>query len=452
MTEPWRLSLAEGLRRTREGALTSAEWVRSLLGRIDACEERVKAWAHVDGAGALAGAEAADSARASGPPRPLDGAPVGLKDIIDVAGMPCEAGSSLYAGRAAETDASCAARLRAAGALILGKTVTTAFATADPSVTRNPWNLARSPGGSSSGSAAAVAAGMVPGAVGSQTGGSTLRPAAFCGVVGLKPSYGRISRGGVVAVSWTLDTLGVIARSAEDAAHLLTGAAGGDARDDASSDLPVPDYAAASSPRPPGRVCFLREDFEARASVEVAEAIARAAARLREAGAQVEEGRLPADFDQLHAAHRIIQRAELAAYHEEMFRAREGEYPPLLRNNVATGLMVPAPHYIRALRLNARFAREMARLFERFEFVLMSPQVETAPPAEESTGNALFLEPLTMAGAPAITLPLRRGEGNLPLGVQLGAARFREAPLLAFSRWCEAELGWRAEIAEPPPA
>jgi len=304
VTEPWRLSLSEGVRRVQEGSLTAADWVRSLLGRIDRCEGRVRAWTHVDREGALSAAEAADRRRASGARAgALEGASVAFKDIIDVRGMPREAGSPLCAGYVPGEDASAVASLREAGAILLGKAVTTEFATSDPSVTRNPWNLARSPGGSSSGSAAAVAAGMVPAALGSQTGGSTLRPAAFCGVVGLKPTYGRIPRTGMVTVSWSLDHVGLIARAAEDAARLLTALAGPDGRDEAAPAVPVPDYAVVSAPRRPGRVCFLREDFLPRASQEVAAFTARAVARLREAGVAVEEGRLPADFDQLHAAH-----------------------------------------------------------------------------------------------------------------------------------------------------
>jgi aspartyl-tRNA(Asn)/glutamyl-tRNA(Gln) amidotransferase subunit A len=250
-----------------------------------------------------------------------------------------------------------------------------------------------------------------------------------------------------VTVSWTLDHVGIISRSAEDAARLLTALAGPDAGDDGSLDAPVPDYASASVPRKPGRVCFLKEDFLPRASREVAEWTERAAARLRERGVPVEEGRLPVDFDQLHAAHRIIMRVEAAAYHDRMFRENMDAYLPEIRHNISSGLMVPAVHYVQALRLRARLARETGRLLERYDLVVFPSMVEAPPVLEKSTGNALFQEPLTQAGLPAITLPLGRGEGNLPIGVQLGAGRLREAELLGAARWCEAELGWRSEIA-----
>ena len=445
--EAWRLTLSEGLRRLDEGTLTAAEWTRSLLERIEACEDRVKAWVQVDREGALAAARAADERRKAGGAHALAGAPVAFKDIIDVRGMLREANSPLYKGYVPKKDAAAAARLRAAGAVLLGKTVTTQFATSDPAETRNPWNPVHSPGGSSSGSAAAVAAGMAPAALGSQTGGSVLRPSAFCGVVGFKPTYGRIPRTGMVTVSWSLDHVGIICRAAEDAACLLTALAGPDAEDDGSLEAPAEDFAAASAPRKPGRVCFLKEDFLPRSSREVAEWTERGAARLKEKGVAVEEGRLPVDFDQLHAAHRIIMRVEAAAYHGRMFRENMDAYSPEIRHNISSGLMVPAVHYVQAQRLRARLAREMGRLLGRCDLVMFPSMVEAPPIRGKSTGNALFQEPLTQAGLPAIALPLGRGEGNLPVGIQLGAGRLREAGLLSAARWCEAELGWRSEIA-----
>ena len=203
MSEPWRLSLSDGLRKIEEGGLSASEWARSLLERIDALDGKLLAWAHVDREGALAGAKAIDERIADGQGSgALGGAAIGFKDIVDVVGLPREANSPLLKGYIADEDATVTTRLKNAGALCLGKTVTTQFATSDPSETRNPWNFKRSPGGSSSGSAAAVATGMVPAALGSQTGGSTLRPSAFCGVVGLKPTYGRIPRSGLITVSW----------------------------------------------------------------------------------------------------------------------------------------------------------------------------------------------------------------------------------------------------------
>ncbi len=449
MAEDWRLTLSEGLARISDGALTSAEWTRSLLERIDGCEEHVKAWAQVDRGGAIAAAEEADRARAAGEARgPLAGAPFGAKDIFDIKGLRREAGSPLYTGYVPEDDAACVARLRGAGAIPLGKAVTTQFANGDPSITRNPWSLERSPGGSSSGSAAAVAAGMVPAALGSQTTGSTLRPAAYCGVEALKPTYGRIPRSGIVKVSWTFDHVGLIARSIEDIARLLEVMSGPDPGDHGAPDAEVEAYTDASAPRRPGRALFLKEDFLPPSSGEVADHMSRAVARLEENGVKVDEGRLPCGFDEIHAAHFVARCVDSATYHEDMFIENADDYAPRCRTTVTTGLMVPAVHYLKALRLRARFTEKMDEVFERYDIVIMPTQVEAPPPWEESTGNPMFNEQLTFSGHPAVTLPIGRGEENIPIGIQFGGRRFGESGLLSAARWCEEELGWRPEIAE----
>lgn len=449
MNEPWRLSLSDGLRKIAEGGLSATVWTRSLLERIDALEDTILAWAHVAGEGALSEAKAVDERLASGGGSgPLGGAAIGYKDIVDVAGLPREANSPLLKGEIADGDATVTTRLKNAGAICLGKTVTTQFATSDPSETRNPWNLKHSPGGSSSGSAAAVAVGMVPAALGSQTGGSTLRPAAFCGVVGLKPTYGRIPRSGLITVSWNLDHVGVITRCSEDAARVLTAIAGADGIDAQAPDVAAPDYAEASAPVKPERACFWKEDLLPHASGEVAERMEECVANLKTKGVEVEEAKLPVDVDEMHAAHRIIMRVEAAAYHEEMFLENQDAYASQIRKNISTGLMTPAVHYVNALRFRARFIQRMADFFENYDLVILPSHVERPPIAEESTGNALFNEPFTQIGFPAISLPVGRGDENLPIGIQLGGRRFGEAALLSAARWCEAELGWVAEFPD----
>ncbi len=449
MSEPWRLSLSDGLRKIDEGGLSATEWTRSLLERIDALEEILFAWAHVDGEGALASARAVDERLAEGNESgSLGGVSIGYKDIVDVAGLPREANSPLLKGEMPDADATVTTRLKNAGAICLGKTVTTQFATSDPSQTRNPWNLKRSPGGSSSGSAAAVAVGMVPAALGSQTGGSTLRPAAFCGVVGLKPTYGRVPRSGLISVSWNLDHVGVITRNTEDAARVLTAVSGADGIDAQAPDVAVPDYAEASAPLRPERAFFWKEDLLPHASEEVAGRIEGCVESLRAKGVDVQEARLPVDVDEMHAAHRIIMRVEAAAYHEEMFLENQDAYAPHIRKNISTGLMTPAVHYVNALRFRARFIQRMEDYFRGIDLVILPSHVERPPVAEESTGNALFNEPFTQIGFPAISLPVGRGDENLPIGIQLGGRRFGEAALLCAARWCEAELGWVAEFPD----
>ncbi len=446
MSEHWRLSLSEGLSRMEEGALTATEWVCSLLLRIDACEGQVKAWVQVDREGALLAANAVDDARnAGGVLGPLAGAPYAAKDIFAIRGLKLEAGTHIFEGRTTAEDASCVARLRNAGAIALGKAVTTPFAQGDPSITRNPWNLERSPGGSSSGSAAAVGAGMVPAALGSQTTGSTLRPAAYCGVPGLKPTYGRIPRTGVIAVSWNFDHVGIIARTVEDIARILEVAAGPDGADHGAVNAPPP--LANITPGKPGKIAYFKH-LLALASEEVAEWTERAVGQITSRGVEVHEIELPLSMDEINAAHFIARCVDSAAYHQELYEAHRHELPPYVRRSLTIGYMTPAVHYAKALRVRASFMRKMDALMERYDLFVL-PSFEAGPlPWAESTGSPAFLQPLTFSGQPAITLPLGRGGMNLPLGIQFGAMRCGEEKLLAMARWFEEEMGWQAAFPD----
>ncbi len=446
MSEHWRLSLSEGLSRMEEDALTSEEWVRSLLSRIDACEEQVKAWVQVDAQGALKAAKAVDDARSAGEELgPLAGAPYAAKDIFAIRGLKLEAGAHIFEGRTASEDAACVARLRGAGAIALGKTVTTPFAQGDPSIARNPWNVERSPGGSSSGSAAAVGAGMVPAAFGSQTTGSTLRPAAYCGVPGLKPTYGRIPRTGVIDVSWNFDHLGIIARTVEDIARVLAVAAGPDGADHGAVDAPPP--SAYVTPRKPGKIAYFKH-LLALAGEEVAEWTEGAVERIRAKGVAVHEIELPMSMDEINAAHFIARCVDSAACHQELYDAHKDELPPYVRRSMTIGFMAPAVHYVKALRVRTAFMRKMDDLMERYDLFALPSFDSGPPPWEESTGSPAFLQPLTFSGQPAITLPLGRGDMNLPLGIQFGAMRLGEEKLLAAARWFEEEMDWRAAFPE----
>ncbi len=446
MSEHWRLSLSEGLSRMEEDALTAEEWVRSLLSRIDACEEQVKAWVQVDAQGALKAAKAVDDARSAGEELgPLAGAPYAAKDIFAIRGLKLEAGAHIFEGRTASEDAACVARLRSAGAIALGKTVTTPFAQGDPSIARNPWNVERSPGGSSSGSAAAVGAGMVPAAFGSQTTGSTLRPAAYCGVPGLKPTYGRIPRTGVIDVSWNFDHAGVIARTVEDIARVLAVAAGPDGADHGAVDAPPP--SAYVTPRKPEKIAYFKH-LLALAGEEVAEWTEGAVERIRAKGVAVHEIELPMSMDEINAAHFIARCVDSAACHQELYDAHKDELPPYVRRSMTIGFMAPAVHYVKALRVRTAFMRKMDDLMERYDLFALPSFDSGPPPWEESTGSPAFLQPLTFSGQPAITLPLGRGDMNLPLGIQFGAMRLGEEKLLAAARWFEEEMDWRAAFPE----
>src|SRR5213594_5032669 len=290
------LCAVDAARAIRDKVLSPIDLVDALLQRIEKVDGRVQAWALVDRDGARAAARTAADEVARGVARgPLHGVPFGAKDIFYSAGLRTEAGSKVMAGFVPDYDAAAVARLKSAGAILLGKCHTTEFATYDPSPARNPWNLACTPGGSSSGSAAAVAARTVPLALGTQTIGSNVRPASYCGLVGLKATFGRISTRGVMPLSYTQDHVGLMARSVEDIALGLSIAAGHDPDDPSSSQAPVPDYLAAITRRRAPRVGVLREFFE-RAVPEVADVTAQAVNRLARAGAAVDEAKMPPTF------------------------------------------------------------------------------------------------------------------------------------------------------------
>jgi Asp-tRNA(Asn)/Glu-tRNA(Gln) amidotransferase A subunit family amidase len=445
MSNVWELTLSEGIKKISEGSLTTAEWTEALLGRIDVCEEKIHAWTTLDSKGALESARHIDTGQSK--PGPLTGAPIGVKDIINVKGLPCEANSPILKGMIPGEDAHCVARLREAGAVILGKTVTTQFATGDPSETRNPWNLAHSPGGSSSGSAAAVATGMIPAALGSQTGGSVLRPSAYCGVIGFKPSYGLISRAGVVEVSWTFDHIGTLTRSVEDAALLLAHMAGPDDADETTQGF-EPLRFGLNTPNKPQKACYPKRGVHKYASAEVSDWIDRGVEKLRGSGVEIVEIEYPVDFQILHDTHRMIMNVDGAAYHEKMFSENADKYRPVIRTLVENGLKTSALEYARGLRRRSRLMRDMDKVLSEFDFIIL-PSFQEAPAlAEESTGSAFFNEPATQSGLPAITLPLGRGDKNLPFGIQFIGRKLGDITLLASAAWCEAELGWGVEIAD----
>ena len=300
MAEPFELSAVEAAAEIRRGRLSPVTLAESLLNRIDALDADLRAWVTIDRDEVLETARQREIAAAwGGELGPLHGVPVGLKDIFYTAGMLTACGSRVYGDFVPEYDATSVTKIKDAGGIVLGKSVTTEFATSDPSPTRNPWRLEHTPGGSSSGSAAAVAARMVPAALGSQTGGSTCRPAAYNGIVGLKPSYGRISRYGVVPVSWSLDHVGILTRTVADAALMLTALSGEDDHDPGTLRRPTPDFSQQmhefAAGQPP-RIGLLREYYEDYATPEIWAHTEAVGHRLAQAGAEVVELPLPAEF------------------------------------------------------------------------------------------------------------------------------------------------------------
>ena len=444
MAEPYTLSLSAAAALIRRRELSPVDYATALLARIDALEPALQAWVTLDRAGVLAAAAERERELArGGEPGLLHGVPIALKDIFYTAGLKTTACSRIYADFVPDYDATCVARLKAAGTVILGKAVTTEFATADPSPTRNPWHPEHTPGGSSSGSAVAVAAGMGPGALGSQTGGSTCRPAAYNGIVGLKPTYGRISRYGVVPVSWSLDTVGILTRRVADAALLLQAMAGYDDQDPGSANRPVPDYQKEmESWAGPPRIGLLNKGyFFDRATAEVRRHTAAAAQELAQAGAVIEELELPASFATAAESQRIVMNVECAAFHEEWFRHRADEYGPRLRANIEMGLLIPAVTYLQAQRLRRQFRRDLTRLAAGVDALLTPATPAPAPRDLTTTGDAAFQAPWTSAGLPTIVIPSGLAGDGLPLGIQLAGPPFAEGRLLAVAGWCEAALG-----------
>ena len=440
--EPWQLSAVDAAAMIRGGRLSSVELVESCLQRIGETEERVEAWTYLDPEYALAQAKASDEWRLSGRLiGGLHGVPVGLKDIIDTGDMPTENGSVLYAGRTPSRDATVVQRLRAAGAVIMGKTVTTEFATRRPGKTRNPHNPAHTPGGSSSGSAAAVAAGMVPLTLGSQTGGSTIRPGSYCGVYALKPTHGLISRHGMFQLSRSLDHVGLFARTVPDLALLLEEVAGHDERDPDTHPRARGPYRAVAMEEPPieprfglfrtGRWSELEED--ARAGLEEL---------VGHLGGRVEAFELTAGADELAEWHRAIMDAELAVNLEREYTAGREKLSPSLRARIEHGHALTAPEYLRAKAAVAPLVATFTELFEqRYDAILTPAAHGTAPAGLESTGEPAFCTLWTMLGLPAVSLPLLQGAGGLPLGVQLVGPRHADARLLRTARWLAESVG-----------
>ena len=448
--DPVKLTLSEASRLIQENALSPTELLESLLQHIDKVETTLEAWVTLDRIGAIRTAERYTKEVAAGQLRgPLHGIPVGIKDIFCTKGLKTTAGSAILANYVPSYDATAVARLKEAGAIILGKTTTTEFAYRDSATTRNPWNTDHTPGGSSSGSAAAVSSGMCPVALGSQTGGSTIRPAAYCGLVGFKPTYGRISRYGVLPVSWSLDHVGIFTRTVEDAALVLEVLAGYDPKDPTSSTLPVLPYREAMDEMSPPRLGLLKEFFHDQAHAEIRRNLEETIGLLRETGAQVVEVRLPQSFNTVHAAHYLVMSTEAAAIHEETFRTRMSEYRVGLRGMIAAGFLVPASTYLKAQRIRSQFVREMIKILHGFDCLLIPATTTPAPRGLESTGDPSFNNPWSFCGLPSITVPSGLTKDGLPLGIQLVGQPFREKRLLSVARWCEEALGFDHEPHNP---
>lgn len=429
------LTLAEAAAEIREGRITSAELVGDCLERIEQVEPGVQAWAFLDRGHAMRQAEAADSQRKQGIGLgALHGIPIGVKDIFDTCDMPTEFGSPLWAGRMPRRDAAAVARLRAAGAVIMGKTVTTEYAYYHPGKTRNPHDRERTPGGSSSGSGAAVAASMVPGAIGSQTNGSVIRPAAFCGVVGFKPTHGLIPRSGALLLSRTLDHVGVFARTVEDAALLAETLAGFDEGDPDTKPTARPPFAtvAASEPPLPPRFAFVRSAAWKQVESVTKEAFAELVEAL---GAAVTEVELGTDFARATERHRMVMEVEMAHNLHRDYEKGGAQLSAPLRQAIERGRGYLAVDYARAVAGIPPLGDALGEVFNEFDAIVTPAAPGEAPRGLDSTGDPIFCTTWTYLGTPAVTLPLMQSKTGMPLGVQLVARRGDDARLLRTARW-----------------
>jgi Asp-tRNA(Asn)/Glu-tRNA(Gln) amidotransferase A subunit family amidase len=438
---PAAFTASEAARKIQQGLLTSEELVQSCLERIRDVEPKVQAWTFLDEDHALAQARAADARKRSGEPiGPLHGLPVGLKDIIDTADMPTENGCALHKGRTPRADAAVVSMLRAAGAVILGKTVSTECAYYSPGKTRNPWNPEHTPGGSSSGSAAAVAASMVPLALGSQTNGSVIRPAAFCGVFGFKPTHGLIPRSGILQLSRTLDHVGLFARSLDDIALLAEELAGYHEDDPDTRPRSRVPFQQISREEPPiePMLAFIKTPHWDRVDPEAKDAFGELVEAL---GERVEEVDL---FPSAAAAwdwHKTIMEVDMAASFEREWEQGRDRLSPQLRSLIERGREVRAVDYKRALGAVAPVVASLDELFlERYDAILTPAAPGVAPKGLGSTGDPRFCTLWTLLGMPALSLPLMQGAGGLPLGAQLVGRRGFDARLMRTARWLAGKL------------
>ncbi|OGA14850.1 MAG: glutamyl-tRNA amidotransferase [Betaproteobacteria bacterium RIFCSPLOWO2_02_FULL_66_14] len=434
------ISAADAARAIRDGAISAEQLTEACLERVREVDATVQAWAYLDPEHALRQARARDADRREGRPvGPLHGVPVAIKDIIDTGDMPTEDGTVLHAGRTPDADASVVATLRVAGAVIMGKTVTTECATYAPGKTRNPHHPDHTPGGSSSGSAAAVAAGMVPLALGSQTNGSVIRPASFCGVYGFKPSHGMISRHGILKLSRTLDHVGFFARTLDDLALLAEQLVGYDERDpDTRPRARTPFCAiAAQDPPLPPLLAHARTALWDQAAEDTREAFAELAAALAD---RVVELDLPESTRGVIDWHRTIMEAEMAANLDLEWERGRDRLSDSLRGQLARGREVNALDYQRAVARIPLVNAGFDEIFDRCDAIVTPAAHGTAPAGLDSTGDPAFCTLWTYCGMPTLNLPLMQGANGLPLGVQLVGRRGDDARLLRTARWLGAHL------------
>jgi len=428
-----------------EGEFSAEDYTRACFDRIAAREETLGAWAYLDEDLAIAQARTLDAKKKAGEkPGSLHGLPVGLKDVFDTADMPTECDSALYAGRRPLEDSAVAALLRQAGAIVLGKTVTTEFAISAPGKTVNPHNPDHTPGGSSSGSAAAVADGMVPLAIGTQTGGSVIRPASYCGVFGYKPTFGSISRRGMSILARRLDHVGFFARTVEDLALIADALMVHDTGDWDMLASPEKNLVSnlSSSKRwthkKTPRFAFVRTPAWKEAEGDMPLVFEKFIDNLGEAVGEVE---LEGVFADVIKCHGIIMDANLMANLGEALEKSPENLRAETRRRIEKGKFVTGAQYVQALGLAEAQGQALDKLFNHYDAILTPPAPGVAPAGLTTTGRAIFNGMWTMVGVPAVTVPLLEGEKGLPIGVQVVGRKGDDAKVLDCARWLWNQFG-----------
>ena len=437
---PYTLTATEAVQAIASGRLSSVDLVKSCLEQIADTDASIKAWAHLDPESALAQAAECDRIRKAGlGTGPLHGLPVGLKDVIDTRDMPTQRGTDIFKDRQPDKDARLVERLRESGAVIMGKTVTTELAFVHANDTRNPHNPEHSPGGSSSGSAAAVAACHVPLAVGTQTNGSVIRPASFCGTFGFKPTRGVISRAGVLKTSDSLDQVGCFGRSLEDVALLTDALAGYDQADSCSFARPRPQMRAgaqAEAPVAPDLVWF-NLPFYDRLSPDAHEGME---AVLDVLGPRITRMAAADTLANLVAVQARIHEYEICQHQAAVFDANFEDLSRELQLIVARGRKISEAEYTDALAVKASAQTFFDELFVEFDAIIAPCATGEAPKFGSGTGDPIFCTLWTLAGLPCVSLPLLVGDNNLPIGIQLIGPIEKDDRLLRTARWLQLHL------------
>ena len=428
--------------------ISSVELTKRFLKQIDITEDSVNAFALITRDNAFEQASESDKRRKENKESTfseLEGIPYGLKDIFDTKNILTEAGSEIYKGRIPDSDAHVVKLLNANGAVLLGKTITTEFADGHPPETKNPWDANRTPGGSSTGSAVAVATRMLPYALGTQTVGSVLRPAAYNGIVGLKPTYGLVSRSGVIPQSDSCDTVGILCRNVNDAWLILKSIIGYDPKDKRSSIQAESFNISENLENFIPKIGFLNKYFMEESDEQVKNSTLSALKSLSNQGATIEELELKIDFESGFQSHRIVQQSEMAQWHEPLYSKYQNKYKPITLEYIKSGFTQNATDYINALGFRNRMRKIFIDSLKSFD-VLIMPTASGLPPKDLSrTGDTRFQSPWTFTGLPSIAIPAGLSENGLPQSLQLVSSPYKERKLLNSAKWIESVLGTLTE-------